>query len=69
MAISILGPFNDVINKTSGEIVDAKLFSKLASVLNTFVSSTFDAADSVLVSVRDLTKPNPPATPASKEAP
>jgi len=62
MAISILGPLNDVINKTSSEIVDSKVFSKLAQVINVFVSSTFDAADSTLVKVRDLTKPAPPAS-------
>jgi hypothetical protein len=68
MAIGILGPFNDVINKTAGEIVDSQVFPNLAKVLNTFVSSTFDAADSILVSVRDLTKPSPPSA-APKETP
>jgi len=62
MAITILGPLNDVINKTSSEIVDAKIFSKLAQVINVFVSSTFDAADTTLVKLRDLTKPVPPAS-------
>jgi hypothetical protein len=65
MAISILGPFNDVINKTSAEIIDSKVLSNLAKVINTFVSSTFDAADSTLASVRDLTKPDPPKTDVS----
>jgi hypothetical protein len=62
MAIGILGPLNEIVNKTTAEIVDAQLFSKLAKVLNVFVNSTFDAADTVLVRVRDLTKPEPPAS-------
>lgn len=65
MAIGILGSLNDVINKTSAEIVDGQIFSKLAKVINTFVSSTFEAADSTLAKVRDLTKPEPPASKAT----
>jgi len=61
MAIGILGPLNDVVNKTAAEIVDAQIFSKLAKVVNTLVTSTFDVADAALVKVRDVTKPEPPA--------
>ncbi|HTS63227.1 MAG TPA: hypothetical protein VMH28_14465 [Candidatus Acidoferrales bacterium] len=66
MAIGILGPLNDVINKTSSEIVDGQILSKLAKVINTFVSSSFDAADSTLVRLRDVTKPDPPASGATQ---
>lgn len=61
MAISILGPLNNIINKTTGEIVDSQLTGKVAGVLNTFISASFDAADSALVKVRDLTKEDEPA--------
>jgi hypothetical protein len=56
MAVGILGPLNGVINKTVSEIVDSQITSKVVKILTTFVSSSFEAADSVLVKVRDLTK-------------
>jgi hypothetical protein len=65
MAISILRPLYNIINKTTGEIVDSQLNAKIAGILNTFISASFDAADSALSTVRDLTKPDAPsASPA-----
>jgi hypothetical protein len=61
MAIGILGPLNGVINQTVGEIVDSQISSKVVKILTTFVSSSFDAVDSVLVKVRDLTKDDTPS--------
>ena len=56
MAIGILGPLNEVINKTAAEIIDGQISAKLAKIFNTFVNASFEAADSALVKLRDLTK-------------
>jgi hypothetical protein len=61
MAVGILGPLNGVINKTVAEIVDSQITSKVVKIITTFVSSSFEAADSVLVKVRDLTKEDSPS--------
>ena len=61
MAIAILGPLNGVINQTVGQVLSGNLLTDAAGVLNKFVTSSFDAAGSVLQSVADLTKPEPPA--------
>jgi hypothetical protein len=65
MAIGVLGPLNGVINKTVSEIVDSQISSKVAKVLTVFVSSSFEAADSVLVKVRDWTKEDSPSAGSS----
>jgi N-acetylglucosamine-6-phosphate deacetylase len=56
MALAVLGPLNDVINKTATEILDAEISKKTADVLSTFVTASFDAMDDVLKTVQDLTK-------------
>ncbi len=63
MAIGILGPLNTVINKTAKEMADSDLLGKAAKVLNTFVTSSFEALDSVLAKVQDLTKDESTPTP------
>jgi hypothetical protein len=64
MAIGILGPLNDVINKTATEVVDSHIFDNAAKILNTLVNTSFDAAGKALVKVRDVTKADPPVTPS-----
>jgi hypothetical protein len=64
MAIGILGPLNDVINKTATEVVDSHIFDNAAKILNTVVNASFDAAGKALVKVRDATKADPPAPPS-----
>lgn len=64
MAVGILGPFNDVINKTAAEMLDSQIFPKAAKVIGTFVNASFDAASSVVTSIRDMTKPAPPSSSA-----
>ena len=59
MAIGVLGPLNGVINKTAEEIINAQLSSKVAGVLTTFVKSSFEAVDSALKKVQNLTKEEP----------
>jgi len=56
MALAVLGPLNDVINKTATEILDAEITKKTADVLGTFVTVSFEAVDDVLKTVQDLTK-------------
>lgn len=56
MALAVLGPLNDVINKTATEILDAEISKKTADVLGTFVTASFEAVDDVLKTVQDLTK-------------
>jgi hypothetical protein len=65
MAIGILGPLNDVINKTASEVVDSHIFDNAAKILNTLVNTSFDAAGKALVKVRDVTKADPPAAPSA----
>ena len=64
MAIGILGPLNDVINKTASEVVDSHIFDNATKILNTLVNTSFDAAGKALVKVRDVTKADPPVTPS-----
>jgi hypothetical protein len=56
MALAVLGPLNDVINKTATEILDAEISKKTADVLSTFVTASFEAVDDVLKTLQDLTK-------------
>ncbi len=56
MALSILGPLNDIINKTTTEILNSQLTGKMAGVLNTLVTSSFEAVDDTLRAVQKLTK-------------
>jgi len=51
MAIGILGPLNDVINKTASEVVDSHIFDNAAKILNTLVNTSFDAEGKALVMV------------------
>jgi hypothetical protein len=64
MAIGILGPLNDVINKTATEVVDSHIFDDAAKILKTAVDASFDAAGKVMGKVRDVTAPTPPAPPS-----
>jgi hypothetical protein len=56
MALAVLGPFNDVINKTATEILDAEISKKTADVLSTFIAASFEAVDDVLKTLQELTK-------------
>jgi hypothetical protein len=55
MAVSILGPFNQIINKTTTEMLDKHITSNLADVANTFIKTTFEVVDDILKKVQDLT--------------
>jgi hypothetical protein len=69
MAISILGPFNKIINDTATEIVNSQLPDKVSGVLATLIKSSFSAVDNLLIQVQDLTKPEPPAPATPPPAP
>ncbi|PXF58388.1 MAG: hypothetical protein C4B58_06685 [Deltaproteobacteria bacterium] len=56
MAIKILGPLNEVINKTTSEIIDSQISGKTANILNTFINAGFEAVDDIIRKVQDLTK-------------
>ena len=64
MAVSLLGSFTKIINKTTTEIVDSKLPGKVSGVLNTLVSSSFEAVEEVLKKVQDFTKETPAPAPS-----
>lgn len=57
MALNILGPFNEIINKTATAFIDNKIAEDTAKVLNAFVSASFDAVNETLKKVQDITKP------------
>jgi hypothetical protein len=61
MALSIFGALNDIVNKTAAAVVDSQIFPKSADIVNAFVKASFDAADSVVSQIRDITKPAPTA--------
>lgn len=69
MAVSLLGPFNKIINDTTTQIVDSQLPGKISQVLTTLVNSSFGAVDDLLKKVQDLTKeePQPPAKTKPKK--
>ena len=69
MAIGILGPLNDVINKTATEVVDSHIFDNAAKILKTVVDASFDAAGKVVGKIRDLTAANPPTPPSPPSPP
>lgn len=69
MAIGILGPLNDVINKTAKEMAEGPILPDAAKVLKTLVNASFDAAGKVMGKVRDLTAADPPAPPSTPAAP
>jgi len=56
MAIRILGPFNDIINKTTTEVVDSQITSKVVGVLTALITSSVDVVDDTLKSIQDMTK-------------
>jgi len=56
MALAVLGPLNDVINKTATEFLDAEISKKTADVLSTLVNASFEAMDDVVKTLQDLTK-------------
>jgi hypothetical protein len=60
MAISLLGPFNKVINETTTQIVDSEIPKKVSEVLTTFISSSSTVVEDLLKKVRDLTREEPP---------
>lgn len=59
MAISIIGPFNDIINKTATAIIDNKITEDTAKVLNTLITASSDAVNEILKKVQDITKSEP----------
>lgn len=61
MAAGILGSLSAVINKTTGEIIDANIPSKVAGVITTFVTSSFEVVDAVLAKIQEITKEEPPS--------
>ncbi len=63
MALAILGPLNGVINKTTTEMINNQISTKLADVVSTFVKASFEAVDSVLQSLQELTKKETGNTP------
>lgn len=63
MASVLLAGINDVIYKTTAEVVDSGILPKTADVLNTFVKASFDAVGEAVVWMRDKTKPDPPPPP------
>lgn len=52
----ILSSLNSVVNKTTTEMLDSKLTSKTAGVINTFITSGFEVVDTVLAKVQSFTK-------------
>ena len=66
MAISLLGPFNKIINDTATQIVDSDLPGKVSQVLTTLVSSSFGAVDDLLKQVQDLTQEAPKSKTKTK---
>ena len=67
MAISLLCPFNKIINDTTTQIVDSDLPGKVSQVLTTLVSSSFGAVDDLLKQVQDLTKETPKSKAKTKK--
>lgn len=56
----ILSSLNSVVNKTTTEMLDSKLTSKTAGVINTFITSGFEVVDTVLAKVQSITKEESP---------
>lgn len=56
MALSILGPFNDLINKTATAIIDNHVATDVAKVLNAVVNAGVDVVDDTLKKIQDITK-------------
>ena len=52
----IFSSLNSVVNKTTTEMLDSKLTSKTAGVINTFITSGFEVVDTVLAKVQSFTK-------------
>jgi hypothetical protein len=67
MAVSLLGPFNKIINDTATQIVDTELPRKVSQVLTTVITSSFRAVDDLLKKVQDLTKEESAAKIKSKK--
>jgi hypothetical protein len=68
MAISLLGPFNKIINDTTTQIVDSKLPNKISDVLTTFITSSFQLVDNTLKEIQDITKAQPAAATSQPAA-
>ncbi len=56
MAISILGPLNDIIYKTTTEILNNQIPEDVANVVKTLVDSSVEVIDDTLKKVQDLTR-------------
>lgn len=56
MAVDLFGPVNKIINQTTTQIVDDQLPKKMANALNSFVNAVFDAIDTGLKKIQDITK-------------
>ncbi len=60
MAISLLGPFNKIINETAAQMVDSEIPKKFSEVITAFISSSSTVAEDLLKKVRDVTREEPP---------
>jgi hypothetical protein len=60
MATNPFESVNKLINATVTEIVDTDVTNKVASIINTVVTSSVEVVDDFLKKVKDLTKPDEP---------
>ncbi len=60
MATNPLESVNKLVNTTVNEIVDSQVTNKMASIINTVVTSSVEVVDDILKKVKDLTKPEEP---------
>ncbi|RPH35467.1 MAG: hypothetical protein EHM91_17195 [Planctomycetota bacterium] len=59
MATTLVTPINKVINQTTTQIIDSELTKKVGGVLNTFITSAFEAVEESLKKIQELTKEEP----------
>ena len=59
MASNLLTPINKVINQTTTQIIDSDLPKKVSGILNTFITSSFEAVEESLKKIQDFTKEEP----------
>lgn len=60
MAISILGPLNKVINKTTAEFIDKNITGNLADVVSMFAKTSLEVLNDIVKKVQDMTKEEAP---------
>jgi hypothetical protein len=59
MASTLVTPINKVINQTTTQIIDSELTKKVGGVLNTFITSAFEAVEESLKKIQEWTKEDP----------